>query len=184
VNVAPIGATDKHGGAGIARAASDEAISLGLLADAAHTHQQLADASLVRLEAHTRGLDAVVRDEIRHTLVSECGELVEEIDRSVTALRSMQRAASLRATWWSTAVITAVASAMVMGLERLLPSAAELQALRAQREQLAAQVKQLSAVGGRIELRRCGSEQRLCVRVDRSAPVYGTDADFLIIKGY
>jgi hypothetical protein len=35
-----------------------------------------------------------------------------------------------------------------------------------------------------MELRRCGDAQRLCVRVDRSAPAYGAGADFFIVKGY
>jgi len=35
-----------------------------------------------------------------------------------------------------------------------------------------------------VQLRHCGAARRLCVRVDRGAPLYGEAADFLVVKGY
>ncbi len=59
-----------------------------------------------------------------------------------------------------------------------------MSALRAQRDELAAGIARLQAAGGRIEWRRCGATQRLCVRVERTAPAFGDHADFLVVKGY
>jgi hypothetical protein len=65
-----------------------------------------------------------------------------------------------------------------------LPSQSELATLRSKRDELAASVARLEQRGGRIDLRRCGGTDRLCVRVDRKAPVYGEAADYFIVKGY
>jgi hypothetical protein len=66
----------------------------------------------------------------------------------------------------------------------LLPTRADLQALAARRTELAADVARLTHQGGKVELRRCGAAQRLCVHVDRSAPAYGEGGEFLVVKGY
>jgi hypothetical protein len=162
----------------------DNDTRFGLLLDAAHRHQQLVDTSLDRLEAHTRGLDTVVRDVIRRTLVSECTALDAEIASAAAALQSLRRVASLRLASWSVAVMTAVAGALLLVLGRVLPSARELTAMRAQRDEMSRQIQQLYEAGARVDLRRCGNEARLCVRVDRSAPSYGSSGDYLVLKGY
>jgi hypothetical protein len=66
----------------------------------------------------------------------------------------------------------------------LLPSQSELATLRSKRDELASNVARLEQRGGRIDLRRCGGTDRLCVRVDRKAPVYGEAADYFVIRGY
>jgi hypothetical protein len=66
----------------------------------------------------------------------------------------------------------------------LLPSQSELAALRSKRDELASNVAHLEQRGGRIDLRHCGGTDRLCVRVDRKAPVYGEAADYLVVRGY
>ncbi|MGH8327807.1 MAG: hypothetical protein ACRET2_13715, partial [Steroidobacteraceae bacterium] len=65
----------------------------------------------------------------------------------------------------------------------MLPSRSEVAALRARRDALAANIARLQQRGGSVDLRRCGARARLCVRVDRDAPAYGADADYLIVKG-
>ncbi len=162
----------------------DDDTRLGLLLDAAHRNQQLVDASLDRLDSHTRGLDAVVRDEIRRTFVSECRTLEQEIASATAALQRMQRMANLRLACWSIAMMTMAAGAIALILDRVLPTAPQLNALRAQRDQLAVQIQQLTNSGARIDLRRCGNDGRLCVRVDKSAPSYGVGGDYLILKGH
>ena len=44
-------------------ALSEEALKFGLLLEAAQTQQRFVDETLDRLQAHTRGLDGVVRDD-------------------------------------------------------------------------------------------------------------------------
>jgi hypothetical protein len=96
----------------------------------------------------------------------------------------MRRAANLRVLLWTVA-IAAICSGVAMGEAWwLLPSQRELAALRARRDALAANIARLDQRGGSIDLRRCGTRGRLCVRVDRSAPAYGPGADYLIVKGY
>src|SRR5204863_4608 len=67
---------------------------------------------------------------------------------------------------------------------RLLPSHAEVAAVRATRSELSSNVALLIQQGGRVELRHCGAARRLCVHVDRGAPTYGEASDYLVVKGY
>jgi hypothetical protein len=164
---------------------ADEAtLKFGLLMESAQAHQKLAETHLERLRAHTQDLDDVVRDEIRRTLVEELQELTAESRRAAQALNRMKRAANMRGLLWS--VSAAVLCTIVPGViaRWILPSAAEIAALRAERERLTLSVAGLEQHGGKVEWRRCGDAARLCVRVDRSAPTYGEKADYFIVKGY
>ena len=66
----------------------------------------------------------------------------------------------------------------------IIPSRSEIEALRARHDELVAKIANLEQRGGRIDLRRCGDGSRLCVRVDRKAPTYGEQSDYLIVRGY
>jgi hypothetical protein len=48
-----------------------ESVKLGLLMETAQSHQTTVEALFDKLKQHTQGLDAVVRDQIRHVLVEE-----------------------------------------------------------------------------------------------------------------
>ena len=134
-------------------------MKLGLLMEAAQAHQKAAESSLKKLKATANDLAAIVRDEVR-------------------------RAANVQILVWSVG-ITALCSAVPLALACwIIPSRAEISALRAKRDELAAQIASLEERGGRIELRRCGVGARLCVRVDRKAPTYGEQSDFLVVRGY
>ena len=159
-------------------------VKLGLLLEAAEAHERLAADALERLREHTAGLDAVVREEIRGTLVEELQELFVDGRRAAGELRALGRAARLRLAAFSLAVAAASAAIPLALIWWTLPSRADLAALRLTREQLAANIARLAEHGGRVELRRCGAQQRLCVRVDRSAPAYGASAEFLVVQGY
>ena len=79
----------------------DEEIKLGFLMETAQTHQQLAERVLEQLEAHTRGLDDIVRKEIRRTLIEELRAVHEESERAANALRRVRRAIKVHRVWWS-----------------------------------------------------------------------------------
>jgi hypothetical protein len=100
----------------------------------------------------------------------------------MAALRALGRAASLRASLWS--LVCASLSAVIPGalLWWSLPTTAELSALRERRDALAANVAHLESQGGRAAWRRCGEPPRFCVRVDRSAPVYGEGGDYFVVR--
>ena len=166
----------------------DETMKCGLLMEAAQTHQGLADAALERLRTHTQDLDAVVREEIRRTLVEELQLLASESKGAARSLRSLAHAANMRVALWSTGIVTlcsAVTIAIIVAAARyLLPSHSEIAALTARRDELALAVTRLEQSGGRIDLRRCGIPARYCVRVDRKSPAFGQQADYLIVAGY
>jgi hypothetical protein len=162
----------------------DLTVRIGLLMEAVESQRALASTALEQLQGHLAGLDGVVRDQIRATLAEELHTLAAESDHAVRSLRSAARAANLRLAVWTGAVST-VAVAIPLGLCLwLLPTRADIAALRSTRDELAANVLRLAQQGARAQLRRCGSTQRLCVRIDRSAPAYGEGADYLIVKGY
>jgi hypothetical protein len=162
----------------------DETLRLGLLMEAAQAQQATAASALDRLREHTAGLDAIVREEIRATLLEEIRSLAEDTRCAGEALRCLARAANLRLAAWSAAMLALSALIPCAIAGWWLPSPAEIAALGAAREQLAANVARLAQQGGRADLRHCGSAHRLCVRIDRSAPPYGDAADFRVVKGY
>jgi hypothetical protein len=156
--------------------------------EAAQTHQSLVNAALARLQAHIQDLDTVVREEIRRTLVDELQALASESDGAVRSLRALTRAANMRVAFWSIGIVTlcsAMTIAIIVAAARwLLPSRSEIATLSAQRDEFSLAVARLEQRGGRIDLRRCGDSGRYCVRVDRSAPVFGQKADYFIVAGY
>jgi hypothetical protein len=154
------------------------------LLEAARTQQRLIASSLRQLREHTQGLDGVVRGQVRRTLIEELAAVSEESARAVQALRTLERRARLRFIGWSLAstVLSAAVTAVAVGW--LLPSRAQITAMRAERAQLAAALQLLRQQGGRIDLRRCGVAQRWCVRIDAQAPGFGEHGEYRVIGGY
>jgi len=163
---------------------SDEAMKLGLLMEAAQAQQRLGQESLERLAAHARDLDVIVRDEIRRTVAEALGEVGSESRRATESLQRMRRAANVRVLFWTITIAT-VCSGVAMGeVWWMLPSRSEIAALRARRDLLTANIVRLEQRGGMLDIKTCGARARLCVRIDRTAPAYGSGADYLIAKGY
>jgi hypothetical protein len=159
-------------------------VKFGLLMESAQAHQRLAETHLERLRAHMQELDGVVREEIRRTLIEELQGLSAETQRATQALKVMKRSASVRHALFLLSLMvlgTAVPAAL---MHVLLPSRAEIEQLRSQRERLNADIRSLDQQGGRVQWRRCGEEARLCVRIDRRAPAFGEHGDYLVLAGY
>ena len=162
----------------------DATVKAGLLLEAVETQRALADTALAGLQQHTAGLDGLVREEIRATLIDELRAVTEEGRRAAWQLQQLGRAAGLRLALWSIGSAL-LGAALSLGLAAcFLPSGADLVRLTAARDALAGEITRLGQAGARAQLRRCGAARRLCVRVDRSAPAYGEHADFLVIQGY
>jgi hypothetical protein len=167
-----------------AQGVDNATLKLGMLMESAQAHQQLAETHLERLRAHTRDLDGVVRDEIRRTLVEELRLLTAETGRATEALRKIRRGTGVRVGLWSVAIALLCTGIPIAILRWALPSASDIATLRTRRDELAANVASLERRGGRIEWRQCGEKLRLCVRVDRKAPIYGEMADYYVVAGY
>jgi hypothetical protein len=163
---------------------NEATLQLGLLMEAAHSHQKIAESSLKKLKAHSQELATLVREEVHCALVDELQTLAADSQRAADALHSIRRAANARVVLWSVG-LTALCSAIPLGMACwIVPSPAEIRSLRAKHDELASRIALLEQRGGRIDLRRCGEGGRLCVRVDRTAPMYGEKADYLIVRGY
>jgi hypothetical protein len=162
----------------------DTAMKFGLLMESAQAHQKVAETQLQTLRAHTQDLDGVVRDEIRRTLVEELRMLTAETASATRALQQLRRGAMRRGTAWGLAAAALCALIPIAVARWVLPTAAEVAALKARRDDMALNLKQLEALGARVDWRRCGEERRLCVRVDRKAPTYGGQADYYVLAGY
>ena len=156
----------------------------GLLMEAAQTQLRLADTSLKKLKAQVTDLGALVREEVRRTLTEELQAVSSDSRHAAEALRRLRRAAGLSLVVWSIAVTTLCAVVALLIAWWVLPSRAEIAALRSRRDEYVQALASLDRQGGRVELRSCGPSHRLCVRVDRRAPAFGEAAEFLIVKGY
>lgn len=165
-------------------ALSDDEMRLGVLMETAHAQQRLGQESLERLAAHIRDLDVVVRDEIRRTAAEALGNLASESRRAAESLQRMRRAANVRTLLWTVSIAMICSGVAMAEAWWLLPSRRELAELRARRDALVANIAHLEHRGAKVDLRTCGPRARLCVRVDRNAPAYGTGSDYLVLKGY
>jgi len=162
----------------------DSAMKLGLLLESAHAHQALAETALEKLRAHAGELGNIARDEIRATLIEELHALGDDCHRATETLRRLRHVADLRVALWTLGMAALACAVPLAAAWWLLPSRSEIGSLSTRRDALEASVARLKAEGGQIELRRCGSAQRLCVRIDRGSGSYGEAGDFLIVKGY
>jgi hypothetical protein len=163
----------------------DDTMKFGLLMESAQAHQKLAETHLTKLLAHTQGLDDVVRDEIRRTLIEEFQSLSGESNGAARAMLAMKRAARVRGIAWNLSV--ALLCMVIPGAiaHFAWPSTSEITALRARRDTLAHNLAELERRGGKVDWRQCGSAARLCVRIDRKAPVYGKRGEeYLVVDGY
>lgn len=162
----------------------DTTLKLGLLMEAAQTHQKSAESSLKKLKATASDLAGIVREEVRNVVIVEFQSLAADSKRASDALHDVHRAANVRGLVWSVG-ITVLCSAIPLAMTCwIIPSRAEISALRAKHDELATKIASLEERGGRIDLRRCGDGARLCVRVDRKAPTYGEQSDYLVVRGY
>jgi len=160
-----------------------DSVKLGLLMETAERQQKLAEAAIGQLTEQTQGLVAGARDQIHRAVVEEMTLVRGETQRAVEALQRVKRAANARVTLW-TMGLTAISVCIALFVAWwVLPTRAEIAALRAERDALASNVAALNQRGARADLRRCGSGH-LCVRVDTSAPRYGDQRDYFIIRGY
>ncbi len=147
----------------------------------------MSDATAVDDRAATqlllRELDLVVRQEIRGALAEEFQALGAASLRAAEALEAVRRAASVRIALWAVAVVCACSAIPFTIASTVLPSHAELSRMHEEHDRLEASIAILERRGGGIDLRRCGAAGRLCVRVERAAPAYGAQSDYLIVKG-
>ena len=158
-------------------------MKLGLLIEAAQTHQKLAEAAIEKLNEQTRGLGALIGDQIQRAVVDGLKTVHTETQGAIEALQRVKRAANARVTLWTLGLTAISASVALFIAWWVLPTPAEIAALRTERDELASNIAVLNQRGARADLRRCGSGH-LCVRVDLKAPRYGDGYDYLVMKGY
>jgi len=162
----------------------DTTMKVGLLMEAAQAQQKAAESSLKKLRAAANDLATVVREEVHRVVLEELHSLAADSKRASEALQAVRRTANARALVWSVGT-TMLCSAIALAVACwIMPSRADIAVLRARRDELVTQIANLEKRGGRIDLRRCGDGARLCVRVDRKAPIYGEQSDYLIVRGY
>ncbi len=162
----------------------DTTMKIGLLMEAAQAQQKAAESSLRKLKTAASELAVVVREEVHRVLLEQIHSLSEDSKRASDALYAVRRAANLRMAAWSVGT-TVLSSLIPLALGWwIVPSRADISALREKHDELVAKIANLEQRGGRIDLRRCGEGGRLCVRVDRKAPTYGQQSDYLIVRGY
>ena len=162
----------------------DATMKLGLLLESADANQNLARTGIERLNEHVRDLDGLVRSEIRSTLLDELHEIHVEISKAAQALRNLRRSIAFRLGAACLVALTVTIGIPAALTWHFVPSAAELSALRAERDALSSNIARLQEQGGRLEWRHCGERSRLCVRVEPGEPAFGGHSDFRIVKGH
>lgn len=153
-------------------------VDVGGVLETVHAQQSQIHGLLATLDSRSRDLDATLGDAVQRAFMDAAGL------RAAEKLSQVHRATGVRFARWSFGVVSMCALVPALLSWLLMPSRAQLMQARQTMEQLSAGVAQLSREGGRIDLRRCGQTNRLCVRVDRKSSYYGPNADYMILEGY
>jgi len=162
----------------------DSLLAVGTLLDAVHAQQKSVEAAVRDFAAYLSGLDEVIRGEVRRAFTEECEAVSEASRGAAVALEAVSRAASVRVALWCIGVVAGCTAIPVAVVRAFVPTPSEIAALRVEEGRLRDSVTQLKEQGAEIVLKRCGARERLCVRVDRSAPAYGEGRDYFVAKGY
>lgn len=160
-----------------------DSVKLGLLIEAAQTHQKLAEAAIEKLNRHTHELETIVSDQIQRAFAGRLESLHVETRGAIEALHRVKRAANARVTLCMLGLTALSAGVGLFVAWWVLPTRAEIAVLRSERDELASNIAVLNERGARADVRRCGKGQ-LCVRVDLKAPRYGESSDYLLLKRY
>jgi hypothetical protein len=160
-----------------------DSVKLGLLMETAERHQKLADAAIGQLNEQARGLVAAVRDQFHRAVIEEMKIVQAETQGAVEALHRVKRAANARVTLWTLGLTAISTSVALLVAWWVLPTPTEIARLRTERDELTSNLTVLNQRGARADLRRCGTGH-LCIRVDVSAPRYGDQRDYFVIRGY
>jgi hypothetical protein len=162
----------------------ESTMTAGLLMESIQAQGRQVELAIQRLAEHTRGLDAVVRQELRSAFAEEFRALGDASEHAAQALFAVRRAASLRTLGLGTLMGLLCSLGPLATAWMLVPAHTELVRLRTERAGLESAIERLHQQGAHVELHRCGEAERLCVRVDRTAPAYGEHSEYLIVQGY
>ena len=160
-----------------------ETLRVGLLLETAHAQQRLGEEVFERLRDHLRALDGMVRAEVARAACESLGALSSEAQLAQVTLRRFGQGTAIRLFAWNTAAMALSVAITLAIVHLLLPSGAQVRELRARRELYAADIRRLRQFGGTVDLRRCGTTGRLCVRVYPNGPRYGRHGDYLLVNG-
>jgi hypothetical protein len=161
----------------------NETLRVGLLLETAQAQQRVGEEVFERLRDHLRALDVLVRSEVGRAACETLEALSSEAQQTEAALRSLRQETTVRVLTWSTAAMVLSAAIGLVILHVLVPSSAQVSELRARRAHYASDIQRLRQFGGAVDLRRCGTTGRLCVRVHPHGPRYGRHRDYLLVKG-
>ena len=164
----------------------DEAqeLKIDALIDAADAAQARALEAIDALNATRAGLQQAVAQAARLSTQEALKSLHSELERAQRIVIDLQRLSLWRAAWQHVMVALVAIVITLVAVSWYVPSVGDMQALRAEKAQLAASIADLEQRGGRLQISHCGPERRLCVAVEDYAGIYGKAADFRIAKGY
>jgi len=155
------------------------------------------NAGLTKLDDTRRQLEAGVtraaQRGVGEALAGAPAETAKALQAGSAALASAagRAEAVARRLGWQTfgivalSCLTAVLGALTLGWY-ITPSPFEIEALRADKAALEANIADLARRGGRVKLEKCGKPiGRLCVEVDEKAGSFGDETHgFRVVKGY
>jgi len=114
-------------------------------------------------------------------------ELNQDIQNAGQTLKQLQRFSLWHTSLRHLMVSIAAIAVTLLAVWWYVPTVAQMNRLRAEREQLQASIDVLNQSGARIQLNTCGSAKRLCVLVDTIAGQFGdrrSENVYMIAKGY
>lgn len=149
-------------------------------------------ARVLEAIAELKAAGAGLRSEVRAAAGSSMQEALNNLQGDIAEARQVVKDLQRVSLWRSALQHVLVAGvAIVIALVAVawyVPSMSDITALRQEREQLQGTVDTLAQRGGRMMVKECGPQKRLCVMVDRTAGAFGLAGNkgevYMVAKGY
>lgn len=166
----------------------DEMRKIGMLIAAFDDERQRLQATIGALNQTGAKLQSEVKTAAHDAVDDALKDLQPQIHKSTQALIDIQRLSLWRAAWQHAIVAVVAMAIALLGVWWYVPSQSDIAARRAERDELAASIDELTKRGAKMKTIGCGPKSRLCVLVDRAAGTFGVagnkDDVYMIVKGY
>jgi hypothetical protein len=149
-------------------------------------NQHWADAMLQKAEEAGQAQAAVfgrsVAKEAVASIQTQLQAAHQSASQSATQLQQAAHALDWKRLFYTTALSVIIGCIVLLGMNLLTPSLAEIQALRQEKAQMEATIARLEQKGGYADITVCGDKRKLCAQVV-PGEVYGAKGDnYMILR--
>lgn len=166
----------------------DETRKIGILIAAFDAEHERLKISILALQKVGGQLAGEVGSAAQGAVTKALSQLNADVDKASRTLVDLQGLSVWRAALQHLMVAVVAIATTLLAVWWYVPPAAEIAALRAERDQLQATIDELVSKGGRLKTSACGDQKRLCVLIPNRATTWASSQNkeqvYVIPVGY